>query len=621
MTESGLNVVVPASGIPSSRDVLAIADALLSYYGGQGTVLSVVEVPEARSLSEGALVVRRRRSLLRRVAQMHEGHELRPEVRTAHSVERGIRQGVEENGAGILLLGWKPVRRKVTLGAVERLVADPPCDLAAVKPGTRAEIKTILVPVRGGPHARLAARVAKAVAAKYGASLTLLRVVRPDWDAQRRGIQDDLFNAVVCEVPEASVRELELVDVTVEDALLAEAGQYDMVVMGAVARDARTPFLFGRIPEMVARQLDSTVVVVKTREPVTARTFGLAESGPPDTAGFHISEVVDRWFAENTYHSHEFRNLRYLVDLKERQGKTISVALPTLNEEKTVGKILATIKRNFVDRYPLVDELVVIDSDSEDRTVEIAEGIGIPVYKHPEILPQYGSHRGKGEGLWKGLYVTKGDIVVWIDSDISDFQSKFVYGLVGPLLTEPSVGFVKGFYRRPLNLGEQLMATGGGRVTELTARPLFNLFYPELSGIVQPLAGEMAGRREILESVPFFTGYGVETGLLIDILGQFGLNVIAQADLEYRVHRNQSLLSLSKMAFAIIQVVMQRLAGQDRVHLAEEMNTSMKLIHYSPTELFLEVKEIRENERPPIKTLPEYQRAFAREAALAGGPA
>ena len=160
-------------------------------------------------------------------------------------------------------------------------------------------------------------------------------------------------------------------------------------------------------------------------------------------------------------------------------------------------------------------------------------------------------------------------------------------------------------------------------MTELTARPLFNLFYPHLSGLVQPLAGEMAGRREILESVPFFTGYGVETGLLIDILEQFGLDVIAQADLEYRVHRNQSLLSLSKMAFAIIQVVMQRLADRDRLHLLQEMNTSMKLIHYSPTELFLEVKEIQENERPPIITVPEYRQAFGRERdpALAGEPA
>jgi glucosyl-3-phosphoglycerate synthase len=210
--------------------------------------------------------------------------------------------------------------------------------------------------------------------------------------------------------------------------------------------------------------------------------------------------------------------------------------------------------------------------------------------------------------------------VAWIDSDISDFQPKFVYGLIGPLLTDPDIGFVKGFYLRPLKLGEELMTTGGGRVTELTARPLINLFYPLLSGVVQPLAGEMAGRRDVLESVPFFTGYGVETGLLIDILEGFGLNSIAQADLEYRIHRNQSLLSLSKMAFAIVQVVLQRLGDRNRLALLEEVNTSMKLIHYSPTELFLEVKEIREHERPAIKSLVEYEERFRMSDPVVAGP-
>jgi hypothetical protein len=170
-------------------------------------------------------------------------------------------------------------------------------------------------------------------------------------------------------------------------------------------------------------------------------------------------------------------------------------------------------------------------------------------------------------------------------------------------------------------LGGAQLTTGGGRVTELTARPLINLFYPELSGLVQPLAGEMAGRREVLEAVPFFTGYGVETGLLIDILEQFGLWAIGQTDLQERVHRNQSLLSLSKMAFAIVQVVVQRLGERRRLSLLEDVNTSMKLIHYSPEELFLEVKEISEAERPPMASIPEYESrrgGGSRGVAMAG---
>jgi glucosyl-3-phosphoglycerate synthase len=378
------------------------------------------------------------------------------------------------------------------------------------------------------------------------------------------------------------------------------------MVMGAAARDDTSPSLVGRIPELMARRLNCTLAVVQTREPVTISTFGLrpVSDAAPER---ELSEVVDRWFAENTFHSHEFRTLSYLVDLKERQGRTISLALPTLNEEKTVGNIITTLKRALVERVPLIDELIVIDSESDDRTVDIVTHLGIPVFQHPKILPHLGSYRGKGEALWKSLHVTTGDIVVWIDSDITGIHPKFAYGLIGPLLTQPSLGFVKGFYRRPLNLGGERLATGGGRVTELTARPLINLFYPHLSGLVQPLAGEMAGRREVLESVPFFTGYGVETGLLIDILQRFGLSAIAQTDLEERVHRNQTLLSLSKMAFAIVQVVIQRLAQEQRLELCEQMNTSMKLIHYSPTELFLEVKEIEEHERPPINSLAEYQ--------------
>lgn len=617
MTDTGVNVLVPTFGINSSRDVLRVAEAVLDRDGGEGTILSVVEVPEERSLSEGALVVRRRRGLLRKIADMEEGRDFRAEVLTAHSLEQGIRAGVEGARAALMLFGWKPGRGRASTEDLEGLVADPPCDLAAVKAGRESTVRTVLVPARGGPHARLALRVAEAVAARHGATLTLLHVSLRHWTDRRAAVEERYFHAIAGAVSYSDTRKVEISADTVEEALLAQGAEHDLVVMGAAARDEKSPYLFGRIPERIAGKVPGTVVIVKTREPVTARTFGLETENQTPPEHRNISELVDRWFAENTFHSHEFRNLRYLLGLKEKQGKTISLALPTLNEEKTIGNIITTIKRRLVDQYPLIDEMVVIDSNSEDATVEIAESLGVPVFKHPEILPQYGTHRGKGEGLWKSLYVTTGDIVVWVDSDITDIHPKFVYGLVGPLLSDPTVGFVKGFYRRPLNLGGQLMTTGGGRVTELTARPLFNLFYPELSGLVQPLAGEMAGRRDVLESLPFFTGYGVESGLLIDILDQFGLGVIAQTDLENRVHRNQSLLSLSKMAFAIVQVVIQRLGDRNRLHLMEDMNSTMKLIHYAPAELFLEVTEVREHERPPMRSIPEYERLFAPERAAA----
>jgi len=599
-------VLIPALGSGTPSMLLDIANCLLRCYGGSATVLSVVQVPEGRSLSEGALVVRRKRALVRKIAQSQGGGGIHTDVRTAHSLEGGIRESVARTEASLLLLNWNATRRPASLSALESLAGDPPCDLAVVKRGDTDGVTTVLVPARGGPQARLALHLAEAIAKEKGAVLTLLHVNVSHWNTRRRAREERFFQAILGQVRYENVRHLQIDGDSAEAVLLDEGTRHDMVVMGAAARDETSPYVFGRLPTSIARSLPGYVVIVKTREPVTRNTFksSAESSSTPDQSD--LSEVVDRWFAENTFHSHEFRTLRHLVELKEAQGKTISLALPTLNEEKTVGKIITTIKRQLVERFPLIDEIVVIDSDSDDRTVEIVEALGIRVYKHPDILPQYGSYPGKGEALWKSLYVTKGDIIVWIDSDITGIHPKFVYGLIGPLLTQPNLGFVKGFYRRPLNLGGQMLTTGGGRVTELTARPLINLFYPQLSGLVQPLAGEMAGHRAVLEAVPFFTGYGVETGLLIDILDEFGLHVIAQTDLEERVHRNQSLLSLSKMANAIVQVVIKRLGDRNRLSLLEDVNTSMKLIHYAPTELFLEVKEIRENERPPIKTLSEY---------------
>lgn len=605
MEETPVNILIPTVDGPPSTGVIELAQSLLRQRGGEGTVLSVVEVPPERSLSEGAMVVRRRRSRLRKLSALTEGRELRTEVRTAHSVEQGVRDAAGEMASSLMVVNWRPARGRSARGTLERLVADPPCDLVFVKSGPESEIRSVMVPARGGPQARLALRVAECLARQRGAVLSLVHIVSPRWDDYQRSMEERFFHAVRDGVTYDNIEEIEIEAESIVDALLHEGSRHDVVVMGATARDERSSYLLGPIPEAAVRSLDCTVVVVKTREPVTAGTFGIERAVVPE-AHRTISDLVDRWFAENTFHSHEFRHLRYLLDLKERQGVTISVALPTLNEEKTVGKILETIREALMEKIPLVDELLVIDSDSTDDTVRIVESMGIPLYRHPTILPAYGSFVGKGEALWKSLAVTRGDIVVWVDSDITGFHPKFVYGLIGPLLTQPEVGFVKGFYRRPLKLGGQLLTTGGGRVTELTARPLLNLFYPHLSGLVQPLAGEMAGRRKVLQSIPFFTGYGVETGLLIDILDRYGLRSIAQSDLEYRVHRNQSLLSLSKMAFAITEVVMRRLEDQNRIEILEELSTSMKLIHYSPTELFLEVKEIQEQERPPMESIPEY---------------
>ncbi|MCC7208733.1 MAG: glucosyl-3-phosphoglycerate synthase [Anaerolineae bacterium] len=352
------------------------------------------------------------------------------------------------------------------------------------------------------------------------------------------------------------------------------------------------------------------------------RPLALVRARVPEEAGFHapvrrfrpvenLSVRVDRWFAENTFHSREFADLDALVAMKKSQGVTISLGLPALNEEETVGEVITTLKRALMEEAPLLDEMVLIDSNSEDRTVEIAQSLGVPVYRHPDILPEVGTYQGKGEALWKSLAVLKGDIVVWIDTDITNMHPRFVYGLLGPLLKRPSIQYVKGFYQRPLRVDGVLQAVGGGRVTELVARPLLNLFYPELSGIIQPLSGEYAGRREALERVPFFSGYGVETGLLIDLHGLYGLDSIAQVDLEERVHRNQPLTNLSKMSFAIQQVFISRLEKRYGLQILRRVNRSMKLIVHEPERFALDIAEISDFERPPMIDAPGYVRARA----------
>jgi glucosyl-3-phosphoglycerate synthase len=259
-----------------------------------------------------------------------------------------------------------------------------------------------------------------------------------------------------------------------------------------------------------------------------------------------------------------------------------------------------------MDRAPLIDQLLVIDSDSTDRTREIAEELGVRVVQHSQILPELGSHVGKGEALWKSLYELDGDIVAWIDTDISNIQPRFVYGLLGPLLREQRISYVKGFYQRPIREGSKLVSEGGGRVTELMARPLINLFFPELSGMIQPLSGEYSGRRALLESLPFFTGYAVETGLLIDILEAHGLSAMGQVDLERRIHRNQPLPNLSQMSFVILQAAIRKLEERHRIELLTELGHGMKLIQQERDRFSLAVREIGDQLRPPMNTVPAY---------------
>lgn len=267
----------------------------------------------------------------------------------------------------------------------------------------------------------------------------------------------------------------------------------------------------------------------------------------------------DEWLARRTYRGADF-DAEQLAHLARRDGVRVSVCLPALNVSGTVGPIVETLRLRLVEEIPLISEIVVMDGSSTDGTRREAEEAGARVVADHEILPRLAPGRGKGEAMWKSLAVLSGDLVVWLDADVVDFDPAFVAGLLGPLLTDADVGYVKALYRR--GLGED--DDGGGRVTEICARPLINLFYPELAGFAQPLSGEAAGRRDLLCSVPFFNGYAVEIGLLIDLVRSAGLGALAQVDLGTRRHTNQPTAALGAMASTISQAVLKRLAQEGR---------------------------------------------------------
>ncbi len=266
---------------------------------------------------------------------------------------------------------------------------------------------------------------------------------------------------------------------------------------------------------------------------------------------------VTRWLDRRTSQAADWA----LEDLLAAKGTTrVSVVLPALNEAATVGPIVASIVTELLGvRRPLVDEVVVMDSGSSDGTASAAAAAGARVVHRDDVLPEIPPVPGKGEVLWRSLTATSGDLVVFIDADLEDFDASTVSGLLGPLLLDDSVILVKGFYDRPLRDGDSLIATGGGRVTELVARPILNLHWPELAGIIQPLVGEYAARRRLLEQLPFPTGFGVELALLVDTLGHAGLDAIAQVDLGVRHHQHQDEQALGRMAAEIWQTALRRI--------------------------------------------------------------
>jgi glucosyl-3-phosphoglycerate synthase len=328
----------------------------------------------------------------------------------------------------------------------------------------------------------------------------------------------------------------------------------------------------------------------------SARACRAARARATVIAEVHMKLPVQTWFDRSTSRARDWPIKRLRA---QKAGTRVSVVLPALDEEATVGRVVGMVRR-LAEDTGLVDEVVVMDSGSRDATAEVAEAAGAIVHHRDDVLPGTGSRAGKGEVLWKSLAVTTGDVIVFVDADLLDPQPQLVTGLLGPLLHDPGVELVKGCYDRPLKGSGE---TSGGRVTELVARPLLSAFFPELAGVVQPLAGEYAGRRRLFEAIPFCGGYGVEIAMLIDTLGLRGIGAIAQVDLGRRQHDHQDTAALGRMAAQVAHVVHRR-AGVAELDDAPSITQFARdgYGHYAPITHAVDVAE-----RPPMLSVDGYR--------------
>jgi len=420
------------------------------------TLVGVVVVPQDQSLSVGASAARALRRLLR-VFGRDKRTTSKSQVIVSHEPWNELAKLLRDEKPDLLCLEYESHFKAMCVTPSDAL-SRPPCDIALVRGKISSKPKQVLVPVRGGPHAELALRVGLGLHVQGVTALHLRRTNDPEagTDAPFKGLE-----RVLKQMPEVQ-KQFEVTDDSAQ-FILDHARQKDVIILGTTIQPLTSSVSLGPVADRILREAPCAVIAVKSGRPIPHAVYD-------ESAGVEaISILVDKWFAENTFHADEFNQLRELIELKKKQGLSISLALPALNEEETVGRVIKMMKKELLQRIPLLDEIVLIDSDSTDRTREIAKKEGVPVYIHQQLLGRLGARRGKGEALWKSLLVTKGDIIVWIDTDIVNIHPRFVYGIIGPLLTNPQVQLVKGFYRRPLRVGQKMQAGGGGRAHQQAA--------------------------------------------------------------------------------------------------------------------------------------------------------
>lgn len=585
-------ILIPFKYLERAQFLMPVAEALIASGADQIVLAALTTVGLDKSLSIGATQAREARRALQTLAEQYPTLPLvaEPRVLVSYDLLADLHQLIDKHDCDTVLLRLSEDDQHVFDLPVDDVLSQLSCRVILQHGEMPAPGGRVMLASRGGDHSGHAVQIATGLGIGFSKDVDVFHAV-PALESQ------SIQSSLLLNTPFEHAVHLHGSLADLIDRLQTELKEGDILVLGAAAQDKEKNSLGPRTRAILAAIRHTTVIVYAPRI-LTVRT----QIEPPT-----LTLRVDRWFAENTFDADEFNDLERLVRLKKAQGVTISLGLPALNEEKTIANVITTVRDALMIKHALLDEIVVIDSASSDSTVEIVQSMGVPVFRHPDILPEMGTHAGKGEALWKSLHVLSGDIIAWIDTDIVNIHPRFVYGLLGPLLVSPQVQYVKGFYRRPLRVGNKLQAGGGGRVTELVARPMLNLFFPELSGVIQPLSGEYAGRRDALERVPFFHNYAVETGLLIDVLGQFGLSAIAQVDLKERIHHNQPLVALSKMSHVILQAIFERLSDQQIIAMHGEPSRSMKLVSEDDDQLHLDIEDLFNVERPPMITVPAYR--------------
>lgn len=579
---SAPRVVVPVLPGADTAGALPIACDLAGA-GGSIVLLAVVPVPRGHDLAGPTAAARAARRQLRALAGAHLGgvaHET--VVRAADSLLAGIHEAASGE-SDVLIIALPPRAEEPRALLAEEpyrgLVAAPVCDTIFVRPGATLKPRSVLVSARGGPHAELALDVALRVGRTHGAAVTVMHVDVPGGEPAQRQQEQRLFQSLVARSADAPrLRTFSVAASSAEEAVLAEAARHDLLVLGARVGSSRRESDLGALPQAALARGDATVLVVKSRRPVHPALFRPRR--------FPVEEVVNAWFVENTSHCREYASLGELAAQKQARGLTLGVALLAGESSDTLAAH-ARVLHDELATARLVDEVALFAGEAP-AILEAAQAAGLQAFAVRGAAPGQ-----RGRLMHASLECMRADIIVWIDADIRNPHAKLVYGPAGPLIANERLVYVKGFFDTPAEGAEGDL---DALVGELAARPLLNLFFAELSGVIDPLGVEQAVRRAPARQIPVFSGDAAPLGLLIDVLDRHGLHAIAQVALEERIARPLDMAEANRRSFSAAQVLTSRLGLAGEAAVNERATPTIKFIHRLGDRFEVTALEARESE-------------------------